>query len=617
VIIKTSPINNSISMALQAAYKQFLAAPNPSLLADNASLHYITTLITLNGPSEVIKHLTSQGRELKKKEEKFLDVVEGRDALAVEVHTTIEFHTGGGTYLPKLDDNFLADRTVTFPIVRTSYCFWRRRANILQQIHIVTFDASGKILQIRQNWDQGSLLKLIDVIGKTGRNWPIHDGTDQIKLIASSVKSAGKTPVDPIPHAESQETSRSRGNSTNVTRDPHASLSLFAPRDRSGQDSLPAVVAPRASAKPPPRDYHDLFVGNDSDNPPASPTKTPVTVRSESPSKSSVVAPKGGAGKNFAPSRLFEPEEAEIASPEKSHSAQHFYRPNPAKYQHFDFADGGEAEEKPRPLKEVKASKHGSQWNFDDFNTPAKVIPSKVLRKNDVRHWGNSDDEVIDSPIKFKKVHQPRKDAESQFEFQDDGPLEGGRRIVGRPRGAGQNNGLGLYKNNLYDEETGVPAADEPKQLDTIANVKDRSKDFDPHFNFTDDSPAHKPAAVHISEDRAKAIKMMDANWSAYDQSPNQKENVPASPTTSRPAIGAGKGPLAEATNTMSNRNDNPKGITIGGDGMGGKRGAGRQWGFGDESDGEEVGGVNQPGKFMTGRTQGKTQATGGDFWDF
>ena len=116
-------------MALQAAYKQFLAAPNPSLLADNASLHYITTLITLNGPSEVIKHLTSQGRELKKKEEKFLDVVEGRDALAVEVHTTIEFHTGGGAYLPKLDDNFLADHTVTFPIVRTSYCFWRRRAN--------------------------------------------------------------------------------------------------------------------------------------------------------------------------------------------------------------------------------------------------------------------------------------------------------------------------------------------------------------------------------------------------------------------------------------------------------------------------------------------------------
>ena len=104
-------------MALQTAYKQFLAAPNPTLLAQDASLHYITTLVTLNGSSEIIKHLKAQDHELKKKEEKFLDVVEGSNSLAVEVHTTIEFLTGGGSYLPSLDDNFLADRTVTFPIV--------------------------------------------------------------------------------------------------------------------------------------------------------------------------------------------------------------------------------------------------------------------------------------------------------------------------------------------------------------------------------------------------------------------------------------------------------------------------------------------------------------------
>jgi hypothetical protein len=458
---------------------------------------------------------------------------------------------------------------------------------------------------------------LIDVIGKTGRNWPIRDGVDQIKLITSSVKAAGKTPVDTAARPAEQEDSRSRSSSTNVTRDPHASLSLFAPRDRSINDSLPAVVAPRASAKPPPRDYHDLFVGNDSDNSPVSPTKTPVAIRSESPSKGSVIAPKGGAGKNYAPSRLFDTEEAEVESPLKNHSAEHFYRPNPTKYQHFDFGDGNEEPEvKQTPLKEVKSSKHGSQWNFDDFNTPAKVVPGKVLRTNDVRHWGNSDDEVVDSPIKAKNVHQPRKDAEAHFEFRDDGTPEGERRIVGRPRGTGQNTGLGLYKNNLYDETTGGPGGETPKRLDTIANVKDRSKDFDAHFNITDDSPAHKSAApAQVSEDRAKVVKMMEANWSAYDKSPNQKENVPASPTTSRPTTGAGKGPLAEATNTMSNRNDNPKGITIGGDGMGGKKGAGRQWGFGDDSDGEEAN-ANKP-KFVSGRQQGKNQATGGDFWDF
>ena len=104
-------------MTLQTAYKQFLAAPNPTFLAENASLHYITTLVTLNSSSEIIKHLKVQDHDLKKKEEKFLDVVEGPNSLAVETHTTIEFLSGGGPYLPSLDDNFLADRTVTFPIV--------------------------------------------------------------------------------------------------------------------------------------------------------------------------------------------------------------------------------------------------------------------------------------------------------------------------------------------------------------------------------------------------------------------------------------------------------------------------------------------------------------------
>ncbi|KAF4635525.1 hypothetical protein G7Y89_g2591 [Cudoniella acicularis] len=458
-------------MALQSAYQQFLATPNSSLLAENASLHYITTLTTVNGAAAIIKHLSSQNNELKKKEEKVLDAVEGTNALVVEVHTTIEFQNGGGAFLPSLDDNFLADRIVTFPI-----------------IHIVSFDSNGKILQIRQNWDQGSLLKLIDVIGKTGRNWPIRDGKDQIKLIVSSVKAAGKQGHGSTSNAEESGV-RSRGNSTNVTRDPHASLSLFAPREKNLSDTLPAVVAPRASAKPPPREYNELFVGNDSDNSPTSPTKTPSRDRSQSPSK---VLAKAGAGKHYAPSRLFDvdiEEESPIRpSPDKDHSAEHLYRPNPKKYEHFDLVDGGQAEQAPRPtpLKMVKSEKHSSQWNFDDFNTPAKVVPTKVLqRTNDVRHWGTSDDEVMDSPIKTKKVDKPRKDFETHFDFVDDGTPKAERALIGRPRGNGQNTGLGLYKNHLFnDEDDDVPTT-QKKEVNTIANVKDRHKDFDPHFTMS------------------------------------------------------------------------------------------------------------------------------------
>jgi hypothetical protein len=460
---------------------------------------------------------------------------------------------------------------------------------------------------------------LIDVIGKTGRNWPIRDGKDQIKLITSSVKSAGKTQGDELP-----EHIRSRGNSSNITRDPHASLSLFEPRQKMEHEPMPPVVAPKASAKPPPRNYHDLFNGHDSDQSPAAESRDPAEPPSKNPR-----APKAGAAKNYAPSRLFDADEDGPAL-DKPRGTENMHRPNAARYHHFDFAEpDADAEHPPaKPLREVRAAKHGSNWNFDDFVTPQKVIPTKVLRNNEVRHWGNSDDENMNSPMLTKTVDKPRKDAETHFEFEDDGTPQGERRLVGRPRGQGQNTGLSLYKNDMFDDDEEVPAgASKP----SLANVRERGKVFDPHFTMTDDSPAGKPAPERISEDRAKAVKMMDANWAAYDQSPNQKENVPAN--GSRPTPANNKNPL-------SHRNINPttivvagdgmggkkgssaanttnKGINIGGDGMGGKKGKGRQWGFGDESDGEEAGGVNQPSKYQTGKTQGKPATGGGDFWDF
>jgi hypothetical protein len=239
-----------------------------------------------------------------------------------------------------------------------------------------------------------------------------------------------------------------------------------------------------------------------------------------------------------------------------------------------------------------------------------------------VRHWGNENDEAQESPIKQKKVDKPRKDAETHFEFQDDGTPDGAR-VIGRPRGPGQNTGLHLYENNLFDENENAPAKAESRVLGNIANIRDRRKDFDPHFTMTDDSPSTKETKQpeKLAEDKLKAVKMMDANWSAYDQSPNQKENAAPAPT-SPTRLGTGKGPLSESTNTMSHRNDNPKGIAIGGDGMGGKKGAGRSWGIGDESDGEEAGGLNGLGgkfrKGIPGKKQGtNTQGSGGDFWDF
>ncbi|KAF7884844.1 hypothetical protein EAF00_010662 [Botryotinia globosa] len=568
-------------MSLQSAYKHFLASPNPSLLAADASLHFITTLVTIHGASNVVKHLNGQNHQLEKKEETFLNTVEGNSSIAAEIHTTIEFKTSGGSYLPGLDDNFLADRTVTFPI-----------------IHIVSFDGNGKIQQIRQNWDQGSLLKLIDVIGKTGRNWPIRDGKDQIKLIASSIKNTGtldaSSNVDPL--------ARARGSSNNVLRDPHASLSLFTPREDIGSKSRPAEVPASVSAKPAPRDYDDLFVNKNS-----------AIV-------DTVLSPKAGASKKFAPSRLFDADENENApdSPIREKSKDPMYRPNPARYEHFDITDGPEEEESIRPpTGKGGKGQHQSQWGFDDFQTPQKVVPTKVLRAAEVRHWGNSDDEVLDSPVKFKKAEKPRKDAQTHFEFQDDATPQKDRRTVGNPRGQGHNNGLGLYKDILFGENGGDTPVSK-KHTTGLANAKDRTKDYD-HFSMADESPVTGQAPTHMAGDRAKAVKMMDANWDTYDESPIEKnarkENDPSSPSRSN----ATKEPLSEI-NTASKRNQQNTGIKTMGDGMGGSKGAGRRWGIGDDSDGEEAGGLNGVGsKFRNGRP-GKAQnqkATGGDFWDF
>lgn len=107
-------------MTLQAVYKQFLAAPNSSVLAQNASLHYITTTTSFHGPTDIIKHLSAQRSQIKKNKEDLITVIEGQDALAVQTALAVEFLDNGGPYLPGLDDQFLSDRVVDIPVV--SFC---------------------------------------------------------------------------------------------------------------------------------------------------------------------------------------------------------------------------------------------------------------------------------------------------------------------------------------------------------------------------------------------------------------------------------------------------------------------------------------------------------------
>lgn len=256
---------------------------------------------------------------------------------------------------------------------------------------MVHFDDEQKIVQIRLYWDQGSLLRQVDVIGARSRNWPIRDGKEQGRLIATSSATVAQPPSAPSSRPstaargpdEVSVTARSRRSTNNAMNDPHATLSLFQPRDL-GEDAEPVSrpIAPRAqSAKPPPREYSELFVGQD----PPSPSPADAGA---SPQKHGIPT-KSGGGKNFKPSRLFEEAEGEEATPTPMS-----VKTNAKKYNHFDFGEGDE-DSTPKvreALRPAAKSKHMSHWDFEDIDTSDKVKP-KVLGQA-VRHFGWSDDEV-------------------------------------------------------------------------------------------------------------------------------------------------------------------------------------------------------------------------------
>lgn len=248
------------------------------------------------------------------------------------------------------------------------------------------FDGAGKITQIRLYWDQGALLKQIDVIGARSRNWPIRESQEQSKLIASTAAAVAQPDSEPASRRSTTSrgadevsiASRSRGSTNNAMNDPHASLSLFQNRsideDDESQDSKP--IAPRAqSAKPPPREYSELFVGENSASPSPSPQKIPV---------------KAGSGKNYKASRLFEEDEEEDTAAVKGPGV----KTNPKKYEHFTFGDGPE-EDSSKVRSTARAQSKGkgqANWDFEDFATPAKT--KTKTQPQAVRHFGWSDDEV-------------------------------------------------------------------------------------------------------------------------------------------------------------------------------------------------------------------------------
>jgi hypothetical protein len=507
----------------------------------------------------------------------------------------------------------------------------------------VHFDANKKIKTIRLYWDQGSLLKLVDVIGARAKNWPIRDGKDQARLIRTTEAISSHQLNSDLPLTRSGSLDQSEvditsrpTSSKHITGDPHASLSLFAEIPQQESSHYPAVVPPRTSAKPPPRDYHDLFASNDpnasrsgpardtspskdhrsskaqSANPPprdyhdlfvgGGPDPAISQSQSSSPQKENksippgTIASKGGSGKNYQPSRLFESEDGSAGTRGgPSESPGKFIKPDPKKFNHFDFGEEQPTARPHPPTAGHAKSKHVSQWEFEDFMTPEKV-PLRI-RGQDVRHFGwGEDDAHVESPVRHAKVAQPRPDAKTHFEFEDDGTPAGDRRPPAHARGQGGPNGMGLYR----DQDRSSSPEKKAYPLATVTNLPDYRNQFDPHFTMGDDSPVNpssngtkKPGL----DPRHMALQTLDTPWEASaDRAGSSSKHL------------GGRGPARGMHGSPGKENHGgggrgPVGIKTGGDGMGGTKGVGRTWGFGSESDGEGEGGVNA-GKFRASKKQ-------------
>jgi len=247
-----------------------------------------------------------------------------------------------------------------------------------KQIHVVQLDAAGKISQIRLHWDQSTMLRQVDAIGRTGRNWPIRDGKAMAKLVKSSVKAVGSGGAGTTQAPSGAFTKQDevvitgRPNSRDQEHKDYQKR-LFTtgdeeePRSYTNRES----VAVRTSAKPPPRQWGELFAGEGA-------RPTAVTPNSNH---------RAGADKKYGQNRLFDDNLDDRSPSPRAKKA------DPSKYNHFAFGNGEEADpvDGNRPPS-AKAQKHMTNWGFEDFTTPPKVAakPHPELE----RHFGPGVDDV-------------------------------------------------------------------------------------------------------------------------------------------------------------------------------------------------------------------------------
>ncbi|KAJ5936637.1 hypothetical protein N7466_003087 [Penicillium verhagenii] len=343
-------------------YRKFLANPRSAKVAANLTLIYVPSTTRFDGSDAVLTHLTKQTAIVKKNAENIINAIEASDSLVLDVETTLEFLEGGGAYLPSLSDNFLADRVVTIPT-----------------LHIVRWNAENEIQQVRIYWDQGSLLKEVEIIGARSRAWPIRSGQEQTRLLRSAANAqSAPPPTAQFQNSQKELPARPGSPGKRHIRDPYGAGSLtdllspnktaaeheqreYVPRPASPgkkhakdpyatgsltellspSKAAPAPINPYApsASRPPPRDLSDIFIDEEAPSTPSKPER--------------IIAPKGAA-------RYHENDMEYNLDQDRA-----AYKSNPKRFNHFELgADDADLEVNARKT----AAKSGAGETEDSSN---------------------------------------------------------------------------------------------------------------------------------------------------------------------------------------------------------------------------------------------------------
>ena len=466
------------------------------------------------------------------------------------------------------------------------------------QIHFVSLK-NGQVTQVRLFWDQATLLKQLEVIGRTGRNWPIKDGKDQVLMIRRSVEAQGfsssessapatgnaapartaqtSQPTQSGPSTRSSSPKPEYNNQGRIRNDGRTPINLYG-----DDEEVARPIQPRGNSgyRPPSRDLAAIL-GDDSEEQRSHPTQ--------------VVAPK--ARSSFSRGQSFDVGEAHDA-----HNNKHIHPKGQnsmvkgqtfslGSYDEDDQDNGRSAAVNNRPLTNISNTQTQAQSN---------------AQRNDGHHFEIADN----SPANNKRAQKPQDndDEDNFFSQMSSTRAERGIRIAGNGQGNrnDQTQAQSHAQRNDGHFDIGYNTPEKPKRAQ-----KPQDNDDEDNF-FSQMSATRTEAGIRIAgngqgnrNDQTQAQSNAQRNDGHFDIGYNSPENTKRAPKPQDNDDEDNFFSQMSSTRTES-------GIRISGNGQGNRKATESHWGHGDNSPRAPM-----PGKQQRVEAEKEKDTTGGGFWDY